>query len=267
MAVHIIIVGVLGRMGREIARAALADREVRLVGCIEAPDNPCVGQPLGLHLGIDGCDAVIGASIDAYPVETSVIIDFTTPSSTCGLLDALGGRAARIVIGTTGMTAAQNERIRDSAKQSAVLLSPNMSLGVNLLFHLTKAAVERLGAGFDIEIIEAHHRTKKDSPSGTAKRLGEIAAAARGLSYDEAVRNGREGILGERPADEIGMHAVRGGDIAGEHTVLLAGQGERLELRHVAQGREALARGTIAAAKWLSVRPAGMYSMSDVLGL
>jgi 4-hydroxy-tetrahydrodipicolinate reductase len=148
----------------------------------------------------------------------------------------------------------------------SILMSPNMSLGVNLLFYLTQVAAQRLRDGFDIEIIEAHHRMKKDAPSGTARRLGEIAAQARGLSYEQAVRNGREGMAGERPCNEIGMHAVRGGDIVGDHTVLFAGFGERIELRHAAQSRQTFARGAVAAAKWLADKPAGLYSMRDVLG-
>jgi 4-hydroxy-tetrahydrodipicolinate reductase len=142
-----------------------------------------------------------------------------------------------------------------------------MSLGVNLLFLLTELAAKKLGSTFDIEIVEAHHRFKKDSPSGTAARLGEIAASAIGMTYDDAVKNGRAGMVGARTNREIGMHAVRGGDIVGDHTVLFAGLGERLELRHVAQSRSPLAHGAVAAAKWLATQKSGLYTMRDVLGL
>jgi 4-hydroxy-tetrahydrodipicolinate reductase len=149
-----------------------------------------------------------------------------------------------------------------------VLVSPNMSLGVNLLFSLTELVANRLKNDFDIEIIEAHHRFKKDAPSGTAKRLGEIVAQAYNLPYEKAVRDGRSGISSEdRKKNEVGMHAVRGGDIVGDHTVLFAGMGERIELRHMAHSRSTFARGAVAAAKWLSTRKAGYYSMKDVLGL
>jgi 4-hydroxy-tetrahydrodipicolinate reductase len=158
-------------------------------------------------------------------------------------------------------------RIEALASLAPVVFSPNMSLGVNLLFHLTGQIAARLGSDFDIEIIETHHRDKRDAPSGTARRLGEIAAAARGLSYDRDVRHGRAGLVGQRSDREIGMHAVRGGDIVGDHTVLFAGTGERIEVRHAAHSRATFARGAVTAAKWLADRPPGLYTMRDVLGL
>jgi 4-hydroxy-tetrahydrodipicolinate reductase len=174
---------------------------------------------------------------------------------------------AALVIGTTGLTDADILKIHAFSQNHAVVFSPNMSLGINLLFYITELVASKLKNDFDIEIIEAHHRFKKDAPSGTAKKLGEIVADVIGKSYDDAVVNGRAGITGARTSTEIGMHAVRGGDIVGDHTVLFAGIGERIELRHMAHSRSTLARGAVTAAKWLSSQKPGLYSMKEVLGL
>ncbi|MBD3393654.1 MAG: 4-hydroxy-tetrahydrodipicolinate reductase [Chitinivibrionales bacterium] len=267
MAVNIIIAGVLGRMGREIAAVALADPDTRLVGCTEAPSHEAIGKNAGALLGAAGMELELRPSMEALPVENSVIINFTSPDATCDLLRQISGRGANVVIGTTGLSAEQVALVNDYAREGAVVFSPNMGLGMNLLFHLTHVVASRLGEAFDIEIIEAHHRHKKDAPSGTAKRLGEIAAGARHRSYDRDAQHGRQGATGERPRGEIGMHAVRGGDIVGDHTVLFAGPGERLELKHSAQSRATFARGAVTAAKWLQSRSPGIYSMQDVLGL
>jgi 4-hydroxy-tetrahydrodipicolinate reductase len=266
MAIDIVINGVMGRMGREIATAALADPEVRIAGCIESASHPAANQKLGSHIGVSGCDITVSTSISSFDLHSSVLIDFTTPVVTSGILSSLKNKPSRLVIGTTGLSDAQMELVRESARESSILISPNMSLGVNLLFHLTQVVSERLGKDFDIEIIEAHHRMKKDAPSGTARRLAEIAAESRNLSYEQAVRNGREGITGARTDSEIGVHAVRAGDIVGDHTVLFAGAGERIELRHIMNSRSTLAKGAVIAAKWLSKMPAGLFSMADVLG-
>ncbi len=254
-------------MGREIAAAVIADRACALVGCIEQPSHQSIGKDYGAltGLGISGC--TVSAAPAGLPVGTSVIIDFSSRQATLGLLDALKGESARVVIGTTGFSDAEISLVRQSAQSIPIVLSPNMSYGVNLLFALTELAAQKLSDSFDIEIIEAHHRFKKDSPSGTARKLGEIAAHALGTSYDETVKNGRAGMVGERPQKEVGMHAVRGGDIVGDHTVLFAGLGERIELRHVAHSRGTFAHGAVAAAKWLASRQPGLYSMRDVLGI
>jgi 4-hydroxy-tetrahydrodipicolinate reductase len=266
MAVDIIVIGVLGRMGRQIASAVLADRDTRLCGCTEAATHELVGKKLGPQIGEDGIDITVSASIDTLPVETSVIIDFSAPEATCELLEKVSNRNARVVIGTTGCSNEQNTCINKVSKQCAILYSPNMSVGVNLLFYLTQIAAEKLGEGFDVEIVEAHHRMKADAPSGTAGRLGEIVARARGLSYNNEVRHGRQGRIGKRTDREIGMHAVRAGDIVGDHTVVFAGQGERMELKHMAHSRMTFAQGAVLGAKWLHSQSAGLYSMRDVLG-
>ena len=200
------------------------------------------------------------------PVEEQRDHRFYVPQATSALCDKLASRNTALVIGTTGMNEPEIEKIKKFATVCPVVFSPNINLGLNLLFYLTEVVSSRLKDDFDIEIIEAHHRFKKDAPSGTAKKLGEIAAAAIGLPYKDAIMNGRTGITGERTKKEIGMHAVRGGDIVGDHTVLFAALGERLELRHMAHSRSPLARGAVSAAKWLSSRKPGLYTMREVLG-
>lgn len=267
MAVKIIVTGVLGRMGTEIARIAIDDQACELVGCTELPQSSAVGKPIGDFIGEKSVSCPISDSVASIPGDDSVVIEFTSPAGTMGVVDALRGSKKGLVVGTTGLDEQQLARLGELAQTNPVLVSPNMSLGVNLLFHLTQLVAKRLGDDFDIEIVEAHHRFKKDAPSGTAKRLGEVAAEAIGKTYQEAVKDGRSGMVGERTPKEIGMHAVRGGDIVGDHTVLFAGMGEKIELRHVAHSRTTFAKGAVTAAKWLSSKPAGLYSMSDMLGL
>ncbi|MFM8231105.1 MAG: 4-hydroxy-tetrahydrodipicolinate reductase, partial [Chthoniobacterales bacterium] len=172
-----------------------------------------------------------------------------------------------LVVGTTGHELAEREQIHKAAERIALVFSPNYSVGVNTLFWLTRKAAEILGPGFDLEVVEMHHRLKKDSPSGTARHLAEILAEVRRLDYTEAARHGRAGIVGERTNDEIGVHAIRGGDVVGDHTVICAAPGERLELTHKASSRDTFARGALRAAKWAAKQPAGLYDMQDVLGL
>ncbi|MFW6221613.1 MAG: 4-hydroxy-tetrahydrodipicolinate reductase [Fibrobacterota bacterium] len=267
MAVKIIVTGVLGRMGTEIARIAIDDDACELVGCTELPESNAVGKPVGDFIGDKNITVPISDSVASIPGDDSVVVEFTSPAGTMGVADALRGTQKGLVVGTTGLNDQQLAVLSRLAETNPVLVSPNMSLGVNLLFYLTSLVSKRLGEDFDIEIIEAHHRFKKDAPSGTAKRLGELAAEAIGKTYQEAVRDGRSGMVGERTPKEIGMHAVRGGDIVGDHTVLFAGMGERIELRHVAHSRTTFAKGAVTAAKWLSSKPAGLYSMNDMLGL
>lgn len=267
MAVQIVVLGAGGRMGQEIVRCVLNDRDAQLAGCTEVPQHPSIGQDIGMLTVGKACGVSVRPSFEGVQLDNCVIIDFTSPASTLALLDKVESTGVRIVIGTTGLTEADLAKVKASAQKRAILQSPNMSLGVNLLFHLTEIAAAKLSNSFDIEIVEAHHRFKKDAPSGTAKKLGEIAAAAIGRSYDEAIVDGRAGIVGERTSKEIGMHAVRGGDIVGDHTVLFAGLGERVELRHMAHSRATFAQGAVAAAKWIAAVKPGLYSMRDVLGI
>jgi 4-hydroxy-tetrahydrodipicolinate reductase len=266
----IAINGAMGKMGVEIAGMVLASPDLVLAAAIDRPGHPRCGQDYGACVGKGAIDLPLSDTIDGRVLEKSVVIDFSSPASTRALLEKAKTAAtpSRLVIGTTGLGEEELSRAREAATRMPVLVSPNMSLGVNLLFWLTDMVSSRLKNDFDIEIIEAHHRFKKDAPSGTARRLGEIAAAAYGLPYDEAVQDGRSGIAAQdRPKNQVGMHAVRGGDIVGDHTVLFAGMGERIELRHMMHSRSTLARGAVAAAIWLSSQKSGYYSMRDVLGI
>jgi 4-hydroxy-tetrahydrodipicolinate reductase len=199
--------------------------------------------------------------------DWEVVIDVSQPEGTNRIANRCAADGIPLVIGTTGHSKAQIDQLHEASRKTAVLLTPNFSIGVNLLFWLVERSCQILGPEFDAEIVELHHRLKKDSPSGTAKRLGEIIAKTKKLDYDQAARHGRKGLIGERTQHEIGIHAVRGGDIVGEHIVYFAAVGERIELTHRASSRDVFARGALRAARWLVGRPAGWYDMQDLLGL
>lgn len=227
-----------------------------LVAC--AKGDPALEVAAQIDVGDDFAGAV--AKCDA-------IIDFSDHSTIGPVLARCVEHKRTLVIGTTGHTDVQVASIRHAAGQIPIVFAPNYSVGVNTLFWLTRKATEILGPGFDLEVVEMHHRLKKDSPSGTAKRLAEILAEVRQLQYNDDVRHGRHGIVGERTSAEIGMHAVRGGDVVGDHTVIFAAPGERVELTHKASSRETFARGALRAALWAHGKAAGLYDMQDVLGL
>ncbi len=207
-----------------------------------------------------------GGDLAATLAAGDVVIDFSGPALTRDLLAACWAARKGIVIGTTGHDAAERAAISEAARELPVVFAANFSVGVNTLFWLTRQAARILGPGFDLEVIEVHHRLKKDAPSGTARRLAEILAEVRGTTYEHDTRHGREGLVGARTGAEIGVHAVRGGDVVGEHTVLFADVGERVELVHRASSRETFASGALRAAAWLRDRPPGLYDMEDVLG-
>jgi 4-hydroxy-tetrahydrodipicolinate reductase len=268
VALDIIIVGALGRMGAEIADVVLADNAVKLRACVEYTGHPKAGEDYGVCIGRGPLGITLKDSIADIDFTNAVTIDFSSPQSTRNLFQSAEAKGMKLVVGTTGLGENDLELARTVSSKVPVIVSPNMSVGVNLLFSITQLVASRLKEEFDIEIIEAHHRFKKDSPSGTAKKLGEIVAEEIGIPYDQAIVNGREGICAEgRTRTEIGMHAVRGGDIVGDHTVLFAGLGERIELRHMAHSRNTFARGAVTTAKWLQGQVAGFYSMKDVLGI
>jgi 4-hydroxy-tetrahydrodipicolinate reductase len=241
--VRVLLLGAKGRMGQAIAAAA-ENAGVQIAAALDLGDDAT--KPIG------ACD---------------VVIDFSNPGATETLCQACRDAAKPAVIGTTGHSQEERRLIEEMAKTVAVVFSPNFSVGVNALFWLTRRAAEMLGEDFDLEITEMHHRLKKDAPSGTAKKLAEILCEVRKLDYAKNVRHGREGLIGERPAKEIGVHSIRGGDVVGDHTVAFAGAGERLELTHKAASRETFALGALRAARWIVGKPAGLYSMEDVLGL
>ncbi len=231
-------------MGEAVGRCAESDEEVTVSGRIDAGDD--------LKAALAGCDAVI---------------DFSHHSFTRELVQACRDEGKLLVIGTTGLNADTEAFLRETSQVLPIVFAPNYSVGVNTLFWLTRRATEILGADFDLEVVEMHHNKKIDSPSGTARRLAEILCEVEDLAYDRDVRHGRFGNVGARTRREVGMHAVRVGDVVGDHTVIYAAQGERVELTHKASSRDTFAKGAIRAAKWLRGRPAGLYDMQDVLNL
>jgi 4-hydroxy-tetrahydrodipicolinate reductase len=240
----VVIAGYKGRMGTMLLSCAAALPEITVVGKVDQGDS---------------IEAVLGGA--------DVVIDFSAHTATESILAACAAKGKAIVIGTTGHSEEERARIRSSEKQIPIVWSSNYSTGVNTLFWLTRKAAEILGPNYDLEVIETHHRLKRDAPSGTARSLAEILAKVRGVQLAEAARNGRSGITGERTSAEIGIHAVRGGDVVGDHTVLFAAVGERVELTHKASSRETFANGALRAAQWIVGRPPGIYDMEDVLGL
>ena len=264
--IKLCVAGACGRMGQRLIALATADGAFNVTGALERADHPSVGQDIGASVGAKDPVLVTGDQA-ACIANCDVVLDFTVPEATLEHLEAAVKAKKAMVIGTTGFTDKQRARLNDLAARIPAVVASNMSLGVNLLFALTDDAARILGPDFDVEIIEAHHRFKKDAPSGTARRLAEILAERRGLSVTDDLRHGREGIVGERPPDEIGVHAVRGGDIVGDHTVVFAGLGERIELTHRAQSRDTFARGALRAAKFVVKQKPGIYTMQQVLGL
>ncbi len=268
MATEIIVVGALGRMGAEVANIVLSDNSLKLRACLEYKGHPKASTDYGVCIGKGELGVPLTDNIDTIDFTNAVVIDFSSPESSRALFKKASSKGVKLLICTTGLTDNDLSLAKDASLHAPVIVSANTSLGVNLLFSITQLVAAKLKNEFDIEIIEAHHRFKKDSPSGTAKKLGEIIAQEIGLSYDQAIVNGREGIYPEmRKKNEVGMHAVRGGDIVGDHTVLFAGLGERIELRHMAHSRTTFARGAVSTAKWLADKQPGFYTMKDVLGV
>jgi 4-hydroxy-tetrahydrodipicolinate reductase len=263
MKIHIAINGAGGRMGQRLIALAKDDHELQVVAAMDAATSPAQGRDAGEIAGIGRSGLQITHELPLSH-KPDCVIDFSAPDGTMSILPVCVSRQIPIVVATTGHTAAQKAEIEAAAHQTAVLFAPNLSLVVNLLFKLTRLAAEALkGKGFDAEIIERHHRFKKDSPSGTAVHFAEIIRQVQGGHFV----HGREGLVGERRAEEIGIHAVRGGDNVGEHTIIFTTIGETLELVHKGHNRDSYARGALLAAKFMANRPAGRYTMNDVLGL
>jgi len=252
--VRIAIAGAGGRMGRTLIDAVLADRELTLAAAFDVPGSAAIGQSAG--------DMKIASDVKVAEAA-DVVIDFTRPEGTLAHLK----HARAMVIGTTGFSASQRETILERAKSIPVVMAANFAVGVNAAYKLAETAAKILGEGYDVEIIEAHHRHKVDAPSGTALKLGEVVANALNRKLSNVASYGREGDTGERPAKQIGFHSIRGGDIVGEHTVIFAGQGERVEVTVRSQSRATYAAGALRAAKFLKSKAPGLYDMSDVLGL
>ena len=253
------VLGCAGRMGRAVIGEILATEGLELAGGVEPPGHPALGQDLGLLAGADPAGVAAGAD---------AVIEFSAPEATAAHAALAAERRVGHVIGTTGLSDAHERTLRDAARRTAIMRAANMSLGVNLLLGLTEQVARALGPeAFDIEILEMHHRHKVDAPSGTALALGEAAARGRGVDLAGAAARGRDGLTGARKAGTIGFAALRGGDVVGDHVVIFAGAGERIELAHRATDRRIYARGAVTAARWLQGRPPGLYDMADVLGL
>lgn len=259
--------GAAGRMGKAIINSISTTQGVVLSGALERSESPLAGQDAGEVAGVGKNGIVITDDRDAAFKGADVIIDFSHPDVAIKALEYGVDKNCGVVIGTTGFSHQQREAIKEYASKTRVVMAPNMSVGVNLLLKLVETASRIIGNEYDIEIIEAHHRHKKDAPSGTALRLAEVVTAALNRDLDEVAVYERKGIVGERRPEEIGMQTIRAGDIVGDHTVMFATAGERLELTHKASSRETFSRGAVKAALWLKGKPNGLYDMQDVLGL
>lgn len=265
--VRLVVVGAAGRMGRMLIAAIGDSLGSTLVGALESRESPAVGQDAGLLVGRPANGVAVSADPEAILKGADALIDFSSPASTVALAKLAASARVAHVIGTTGLSPDDLQAISAAAAETVVVRSGNMSLGVNLLALLVERAAKALGPAWDAEIVEMHHKMKVDAPSGTALLLGEAAARGRGVLLSEHSARGRDGLTGPRRPGDIGFASLRGGTVIGDHTVIFAGAGERIELSHRAEDRGIFARGAIAAALWTRGRAAGLYSMADVLGL
>jgi len=265
--VNVAISGAAGRMGRSLIEACGKAPNLQLVAALEAPGNALLGTDAGRLVGSGECAVVLSDDLAAAVNQADVLIDFSRPEASLQHLEACHSAGIRAVVGTTGFSTADRQRIAALARDTAMVVAPNMSIGVNVCFKLLELAATALADEVDIEIIEAHHRHKVDAPSGTAVRMGEILATALGRNLNDCAVYGREGHTGARERKTIGFETIRGGDIVGEHTVMFAGLGERLEITHRASSRENFAQGALRAARWVMGRDSGLYDMHDVLNL
>jgi len=266
-ALKIGVIGCAGRMGQMLVRTVAANDRCLVVGGSEQPRSAAVGRDLGLVAGIDA----LGVSIIDDPGElftqADAVLEFTSPAATVQHVEFAAKKKKIHIIGTTGFEPPQMAVLHRAAKQTAIVLAPNMSVGLNLLLRMVEQIAHALDADWDIEILEMHHRHKVDAPSGTALALGRAAAAGRGANLDHVAKRVRDGITGARRRGDIGFAVLRGGDVVSDHRVIFASEGERVELTHIATSREIYARGALRAALWAQGRPPGLYSMADVLGL
>lgn len=261
------ILGCAGRMGRRLMAIVAETPGCRLAGGCEREGSPQLGADLGELAGLGRLGLAAGGDPAALFAASDVVIDFTTPAGAVTHAALAAEQGTALVVGTTGLDAAQLAALREAGKRVALVYDRNMSLGVNLLALLVEQAARALDADYDVEVLEMHHRHKVDAPSGTALLLGEAAARGRGVALEEVARRTRDGQVGARPRGEIGFATLRGGDVVGEHSVILAAEGERIELGHRASNRDVFARGAVRAARWAAGRPPGFYAMRDVLGL
>ncbi|WP_298597039.1 4-hydroxy-tetrahydrodipicolinate reductase [Zoogloea sp.] len=264
--IRIAIAGASGRMGRMLVESTLKASDTALVAAFDQPDSPFIGKDAGELVGLP-CGVAISSDVAAGLAQADCLIDFTRPEGTLHHLELARAAGCGMVIGTTGFSADGKAAIAAAAEHIPVVFAPNMAVGMNAVFKLLDVAARILNEGYDVEIIEAHHRLKVDAPSGTALRMGEVVADALGRDLDACAIYGREGVTGERDGQTIGFSTIRGGDIVGDHTVLFAGIGERIEITHKSGSRMPYAAGSLRAARFIAPRKSGLFDMQDVLGL
>ena len=263
---RVAVAGASGRMGHMLIEAIRASDDCRLAGALDVPSSPAIGNDACAFLG-HASGVAVTPDLDTGLRDARVLIDFTRPEGTMAHLAACRRLGVGMVIGTTGLSEAQKAQIADAAKSIPIMFAPNMSVGVNVTLKLLQMAARALSTGYDIEIIEAHHRHKVDAPSGTALKMGEVIAEAIGRDLKSCAVYAREGVTGERDPSTIGFSTIRGGDIVGDHTVLFAGTGERIEITHKSASRATYAQGSLRAVRFLAGKKNGLYDMFDVLGL
>jgi 4-hydroxy-tetrahydrodipicolinate reductase len=264
---RIAVVGASGRMGLCLIKAAALSKNAELAVVVSRPDSLAIGRDAGELAGISVVGVKVVGDLDAALDQFDVLIDFTRPDASMAFIETCREAGKKLVIGTTGYSVAQKALIAKAAKEVAIVMAPNMSVGVNLSLKLLEMTAKIMGDYTDIEVIEAHHRHKVDAPSGTAIRMGEVIASALGRDLKDCAIYGREGNTGERDRKTIGFSTIRAGDIVGEHTVMFADEGERVEITHKATSRMTFANGAVRAAVWLADKESGLYDMQDVLGL
>lgn len=264
---RLIVAGVAGKMGSRIAALTKEYPDLKLVGAFERKGHEAIGKDVGEVIGIGRIDIPISDNLDEIIDNTDVVISFTAPEASIEHLSIASKKKKAVVIGTTGFSKEGIQSVKELSKSIPVVLAPNMSVGVNLLFKVLGDIAKVLGDDYDIEIVEFHHRLKKDAPSGTALKMAQVISEAINRNLDEVAVYSRKGMIGERTRKEIGIQTVRAGDIVGEHTVLFGGLGERIEITHKASSRDTFARGALKAAMWIYGKPAGLYDMISVLGL
>jgi 4-hydroxy-tetrahydrodipicolinate reductase len=263
--IRVVVTGASGRMGRRVIDLMGIDGDLELVGALAHAAHPDLGRDVGDIAGVGPVGVILGHDLGSLLPEADVVIDFSIADATLEYMRMVAASEKAMVIGTTGFTESQHQDITRLSTGMRCFMAPNMSLGVNVLFQVLRQVAASLGADYDVEIVEAHHRTKVDAPSGTALRMAAVIAETLGRNLDDVAVYGRQGIVGRRSDTEIGIQAIRAGDIVGEHTVIFGGMGERLEFVHRSQSRDNFARGALRAAKWIVQQPAGLYSMEDLL--
>lgn len=262
-----IVSGASGRMGSRIITLGADIDEIQLTGALEHPGHKNLGRDIGEIIGLGTTGVILTDDLNSITGNADVLIDFSSPGATIACLKALSDKPFPVVIGTTGFSKEEIEHIKLYAQKTPCVFAPNMSVGVNLLLKVLDDVARVTGDDYDVEIVEAHHRLKKDAPSGTAMKMAQVLAAALGRNLESDAVYSRHGLIGERTQKEIGIQTVRAGDIVGEHTVLFGGLGERIEITHKASSRDTFARGALKAAQWVYKQTPGLYDMQDVLGL